>query len=665
MQLLIVESPAKAATLQAMLGPDYRVCATEGHIYDLPDDALGIDLEETFEARWKTARGQRNVLAGLRRDARDCDRVLLATDPDREGEAIADHLADALARTRVPTERIAFSEVTTEAVQAAVARPRALDGQLVAAQQARRVVDRLVGYSISPHLQRAVSSPRPLSAGRVQTAALRLVCEREHAVADFIPETRWDVEATFETAEGARLQATLVRAHGQKIDDDTLDEGASRHLAEHARDEDYTVCAVRRTTETLSPPPPLTTASLLQEGSSKHGLRPAEALRAAQQLYEGVELEDDIRVGLLTYPRTDSPRLAASAVATIRDLIARDFGVAYLPDRPPTHAVRSGSQNAHEAIRPTDFDRSPRSVRKFLTPAQFRVYRLAYDRAVASQMVSATLEKHIIDVADRAGRFAFRAEGSQITARGFLQLVDTAPSVRPLPPPVARGEAVRPVSLRQAQRAAERPERYTEAGLIEALETHGIGRPSTYVSTLDTLQARGYAVVRDRRLHPTDLGLRVSAFLTRRFPTLFDLGFTARLEADLDALAAGKADYTPTLRQFYHGRLVPALERPPPSVGTAPASPTALPPTPEPCERCGRPMVRRNGPHGAFLGCSNFPTCRHSRPIIETTGVPCPTCRSGQLVARTSKQGNSFYGCSRFPACRHAQSDIARTSSTP
>ena len=663
MHLLIVESPTKAATLQAMLGADYRVRATEGHIYDLPSDSLGIDLEETFEAQWKTAKGQRNVLAGLRRDAQGCDGILLATDPDREGEAIAQHLADALARTKVPSQRVAFSEVTTAAVQAAVARPRPLDPHLVAAQQARRVVDRLVGYSISPHLPRAVTSPHPLSAGRVQTAALRLLCEREHAIADFAPTPSWHVEATFQTAKGEAFSSRLVRVHRQTLEDDTLDEGASWHLAEEARARDYTVRAARQTSVSLPPSPPFTTSALLQTASEHHGLRPAETLRAAQQLYEGIELDDDMRTGLLTYPRTDSPRLAKEAVAAIRNVIARDFGVAYLPDRPTVHRSGAKSQDAHEAIRPTDFARTPRAVRKYLTPAQYRVYSLAYDRAVASQMAPAVLEKHTVEIADIAGRFVFQAEGARVTSRGFLQLGGDEPTPEPLPPSLEKAEAVIPTDLRQTKRPATPPERYTEASLIGDLETHGIGRPSTYASTLETLGERGYATARDRRLHPTDLGLRVCAFLTRRFPSLFDLDFTARLETTLDAVAAGREDYTPALRQFYHGRLVPALEHKPELA--PPNRQAALSATPEPCERCGHPMTRRSGPHGAFLGCSNFPTCRHSRPIVETTGVPCPRCGEGRLVARTSRKGQRFYGCSTFPACRHTQSDMAYTSASP
>ena len=493
MRLLIVESPAKAATLAGFLGPGYRVRATEGHVCDLPDEGLGVDVDGAFEAQWRTAKGKRNVLAALRRDAEGCERIFLATDPDREGEAIAHHLAEALARTKVPAARVAFGEVTEEAVRAAVARPRPLDAGLVAAQQARRVVDRLVGYAVSRHLQHAVRSPRPLSAGRVQTAALRLLCEREHALADFAPTPTWGVEAEFQTEGGEAFSARLVRAHGQPLGDGALDEGAAWQLAEAAMLEPYAAGSCRRTSERLPPPPPFTTAALLQAASEQLGLRPAEALRAAQQLYEGVELDDDVRVGLLTYPRTDGVRLARSAVAAIRHVIARDLGTDYLPDRPAAAPAKAAGrpQEAHEAIRPVAFERTPKAVRKYLTPVQYRLYRLVYQRAVASQAIPAVLERTEVESADPGGRFVFRASGARVTARGFLQIEGAEPETSALPALLGKGERLATVRIAQAKRTAEVPERYTEATLIGAMETRGIGRPSTYAATLETLAERG------------------------------------------------------------------------------------------------------------------------------------------------------------------------------
>ena len=615
MQLLIVESPTKAATLGTLLGDGYRVRATEGHIADLPDGELGVDTAGTFEATWTTAKGQRNVLAGLRRDAEGCSRVLLATDPDREGEAMAQHLADALARTKVPAARVSFGELTAPAVRAALTRLREVDAGLVAAQQARRVVDRLVGYAVSPVLQRAVASPRPLSAGRVQTAALRLVCERERAVADFAAAERWQVEAAFRTASGEPFSARLYRAHRQTLEDDTLDEGAAWHLAETARAEPFVVRSLRRTTESEKPPPPFTTAAFLQAASEHLGLAPGQAMRVAQQLYEGVELEDDRRVGLLTYPRTDGVHLAKTAVVAARDVVARDFGPGYLPPRPHRHAPppARGAQEAHEALRPADFSRAPKRVRKHLSPEQYRVYDLVYRRAVGSQVAAAVRERVTADLADAAGQFVFRAEGTRYRTRGFLQFGSTGLRDEPLPESLAEREPVTLDTITHRRSAAEPLERYTEAGLIGAMEEWRVGRPSTYASTLGTLAERGYTVGREGRLHPTDLGLRTGTFLVQRFPGLFDLDFTARMEATLDAVAAGQEAYQPVLHAFYHGALVPAL-RPPTSPGglAEPDAPGHGTPT---CPRCERPMVRRDGPHGPFFGCSGFPACRETRAV--------------------------------------------------
>ncbi len=660
MQLLIVESPAKAATLARILGDGYRVRATEGHVADLPDGDLGVDTEATFEATWTTAKGKRNLLAGLRRDAEGCTRVLLATDPDREGEAIAHHLAEALARTKVPTARVSFSELTAEAVRAAVQRPCSVDADLVAAQQARRVVDRLVGYAVSPVLQRAVESTRPLSAGRVQTAALRLLCRREREVADFAPAERWHVTATFRTADGEPFEARLYQAHRQVLEDDTLDEGAAWHLAEAARAERFTVRSVRRAAETLKPPPPFTTAAFLQAASDRLGLAPARAMRLAQQLYEGVELEEDERVGLLTYPRTDGVHMAKTALAAARDVVARDFGPGYLPPRPHRHTTREASStpSAHEALRPTDFARAPKRVRKYLAPEQYRVYDLVWHRAVVSQAASALRERTGAERAAAAGRFVFRAEGTSLRMRGFLQFERTTPSDEALEATLTEGEEVGVERVTHGQRLTEPPLRYTEAALVGAMEAHRLGRPSTYAATLAALTERGCKVVRDGCLHPTDLGLRTCAFLIQRFPALFDLGFTARLEATLDAVAAGREAYRPTLHAFYHDGLVPALRPPAPVVFPAAtpsgriAEPGAAGEGTAPCTRCGRPTVRRDGPQGAFYGCSGFPACRETRAVAEPAGERCPRCGTGRLVERTSKQGRSFVGCSAYPVCQ-------------
>jgi DNA topoisomerase-1 len=659
MRLLIVESPTKAEALASMLGPEYRVRATKGHVMDLPDDDLGVDTTDTFEGEWQTAKGQRNVLAGLRKDAAGCDKILLATDPDREGEAIAHHLTDALARTGVPTARVSFNEVTPETVRRAVARPRRIDGHLVAAQHARRVVDRLVGYTISPVLQRSVSSPRALSAGRVQTAALRLLCEREEALADFTPVERWHIQASFVTESGDAVEARLHRAYRQTLEDDTLDEGAAWHLVETMRPLQFRVRSVRTSTEALKPPPPFTTATLIEAASRHLGLDPAQTMRTAQQLYEGVELEDDVRVGLLTYPRTDGVRMAKSAIAAARNIIARDFGTGYLPPQPLRHTrPGAGEPEAHEALRPTDFDRAPKAVRKYLTPVQYRLYRLIWDRAVASQVTPATLERTTATIADAEGQFEFRAEGVRVRARGFLQFEAGGPEEASLAPSVTKGATVATRSLTHVRRLTTPPERYTEAGLVAAMEAHGIGRPSTFASTLATLRERGYAALDDGRLRPTDIGHRACTFLVRRFPSLFDLDFTAQLESTLDAIAAGKAAYRPALHHFYHSGLLPALNARPTAAslpGTRSGTTSSLHEPPA-CPRCNRQMTRRSGPHGAFYGCSGYPDCRETRPYVDPAQTRrCPRCEQGWIVQRTTKTGRSFEGCSAYPACDFAR----------
>jgi len=637
---------------------------------DLPDDDLGVDTADTFEGHWKTATGQRNVLAGLRRDAAGCDKILLATDPDREGEAIAQHLSDALARTGIKTARVSFSEVTPEAVRRAVARPRPVNADLVAAQHARRVVDRLVGYTVSPLLQRTVSSPRPLSAGRVQTAALRLLCEREEAIADFTPAERWSIEARFVTEAGETVEARLHRAYRQTLEDDTLDEGAAWHLVETMRPLRFTVRSVRRTTEALKPPPPFTTAALLEAASQHLGFDPAQTMRTAQQLYEGVELEHDALVGLVTYPRTDGVRMATSAVAAVRNVIARDFGTGYLPPQPLRHArPNAGEPEAHEALRPTDFDRPPKSVRKYLTPAQYRLYELVWNRAVTSQMAPAAVERTTATIADAGRQFDFRAEGARVRTRGFLQFQTGGPEESSLTSSLAKGATLATRRLAHTQRLTPPPEHFTEAGLVAAMEARGIGRPSTFASTLATLRERGYATLADGRLRPTEIGHRACAFLIRRFPSLFDLDFTAQLESTLDAIAAGKAAYRPALHHFYHNGLLPALNARP-TAASLPGARSGVRPSPhEPpaCPRCSRRMVKRSGPHGAFYGCSGYPDCRETRPFVDPAQTRrCPRCEQGWVVQRTTKTGRSFEGCSAYPACDFARwtSPAAQSSSS-
>jgi DNA topoisomerase-1 len=710
-KLVIVESPAKAKTIQRYLGAGYRVRASLGHVRDLPEKELGVDVETTFRPRYETLDRKKSTLTELRKEAEGAEEVLLATDPDREGEIIAWHLEEALKKKTRRIARVTFQEITREAVRGALARPRAVDAKLVDAQQARRVMDRLVGYTVSPFLWRAAraggaEAPAGLSAGRVQTAALRLVVEREKAIADFVPEDYFSLEATFETPEGERFRATLREAFGKRVGSPgekgvkqvlrTREEAEG--LVALARQAAYAVRSVETKTVTQKPPPPFTTSTLQQAASVQLRMSPEQAMRVAQQLYEGVEVEDGERAGLITYMRTDSTRLADEAVAALRDLIARDLGTEYLPPKPHTHGTKAHAQEAHEAIRPTHFERTPKALRKWLTPDQFALYRLIYYRTVASQMAAAVVDRTTVDVADAENRFVFRATGEVVRFRGFRQLYEE-PDVdekkkpaedrpaQPLPRSLRPGLPLKLAELEAEAHQTKPPPRYTEASLVKALEQHGIGRPSTYSQTLATIQQRGYVELKARKLHATDLGIRVCDLLVAHFPSLFDLGFTAEMEAQLDRIAAGGLGYRDALSPFYHDRLLAAVRAAEGGIGgrktvdrgqetggrrqeaehirPAVTPDVALPQSPEPpiarapdthaCPRCGKPMALRSGPTGRFWGCTGFPGCRTTQPWVDPEAVRCPACGEGRLVARRSKKGATFWGCTAFPACRHAQ----------
>ncbi|MEM8557759.1 MAG: type I DNA topoisomerase [Bacteroidota bacterium] len=716
MKLVIVESPAKAKTIQGYLGRGYRVRASLGHVRDLPRKDVSVDVEKTFKPKYETLSAKKKTMKSLRDEARRADQILLATDPDREGEIIAYHLAESLKRVCKDVARVTFQEVTKPAVQAAVRAPRRLDGPLIEAQQARRVMDRLVGYTISPFLWKTARGEQGLSAGRVQTAALRLLCEREMAIGDFVPEDYWSLDATFATEKGEQFGARLVEAYSEKVGSPSEreqgkvkrtipDEGTAAHLRDEAEMRLYAVRSLTKKTARIKPPPPFTTSTLQQAASARLKMSPKQTMRVAQQLFEGVEIGDgsrgnDERVGLITYMRTDSTRISDEAIASIRDLIARDLGLDFLPKSPHRHGKKSkNAQEAHEAIRPTRFDLTPKRIRKWLTPEQHKLYQLIFYRTVASQMAPAVVDRTTAEVASTDGAFVFLAKGEVTRFRGFRAVYDLGEShddsgeddaeqaargKQRLPESLRKGLPVNLLDLATNKHQTKPPPRYTEASLVKALERHGIGRPSTYSATIATLQNRGYAELKKRVLHATALGLRVCDLLVQHFPKLFDLGFTAKMEEALDQIAAGKRAYRDTLRTFYHDRLLAALHdaeaalasgRPPsgPSVrpaanASSPASTTASPSlTAAPsassddtprlgCPRCGKPLARRDGAKGPFYGCTGFPTCRHTMPFFDPRTSPrCPICHRGWLVERRAKSGNVFRGCSTYPACSHTE----------
>ena len=650
--LVVVESPTKARTLSRLLRRSYEVKASMGHVKDLPKSQLGINVAENFAPRYIVIKGKGPIIKELKEAARRASAIYMATDPDREGEAISWHLAELLSPVNPEIRRIEFHEITKEAVQRALKHPREINQHLVDAQQARRVLDRLVGYTLSPLLWRKVRGG--LSAGRVQSVALRLVVDREREIEAFTPQEYWSITAVFQTADGKTVPARLVARDGARIGTPAEDgatvirtEAEARALVEEVRAQGYAVGEVRRRDQLRHPAPPFTTSTLQQEANRRLGFSAARTMAVAQQLYEGLDVGDEGTVGLITYMRTDSVRVAASAQAEARAFVTRTFGDAYVPERPRQYRSRRDAQDAHEAIRPTSVARTPERVKPFLRADQYRLYRLIWERFVASQMAAAVLDTLSVDIT--GGPFLFRATGSRVTFPGFLILYreagdDGEAEPEGWLPPLTAGEALTLVDVTPAQHFTQPPPRYTEAALVRALEEKGIGRPSTYAPTIETIKKRGYVTSRDRRLVPTPLGRMVTDLLVEHFPEVVDIDFTASLEAHLDRVEEGRADWQQIVREFYEPfertlqraeAKIPVTELPEVEIG-------------EPCPQCGRPLVRKHGRFGEFIACSGFPACRYTRPL--GLGVACPRCGS-DLVARRTRRGRIFYGCSAYPAC--------------
>mgnify|MGYP000247997396 CR=1 FL=1 len=659
--LVIVESPAKARTIGRFLGPGYAVKASMGHVRDLPKSKLGVDVAHDFQPTYTVLKEKLPVVKELKESVQRARELILATDPDREGEAIAWHLIEATQAHDKPVRRIVFHEITEEAIREALAHPRGIDMRLVNAQQARRVLDRLVGYEISPLLWRKVKSG--LSAGRVQSVALRLVVEREREIQAFVPQEYWTIEVDLAplgngAQEPVPFAATLVRVRGEKPD--LPNEEAARAVARELEAAQYWVVSVKERQKQRRPAPPFTTSTLQQEAGRKLRFPVSLTMQVAQQLYEGVELGPEGSVGLITYMRTDSTQVAAAAQQRAREVIAARWGADFLPERPPVYAKKAkGAQEAHEAIRPTDPARDPDSVRPYLTPRQYQLYRLIWERFIASQMAPAIYDTVTVEIAagPKVGAdapYLLRATGSVVRFPGFLVVYregrdeDEADELdqRPLPP-LASGEVLRLLAVRPEQHFTQPPPRYSEATLVKTLEELGIGRPSTYAPTIETLKQRRYVVVEDRKLVPTELGMLVTDLLVQHFPDVVDVGFTSRLEEELDEIAAGERDWVPVVREFYEPfhRQVEEAEQ------TIERVRLADQPSGEVCELCGRPMVIKESRFGRFLSCSGFPECKNKRPLLEKIGVRCPRCGEGEIVVRRSRKGRTFYGCSRYPEC--------------
>lgn len=662
--LVIVESPAKAKTISKFLGRGFTVKASMGHVRDLPKSQMGVAIDKGFEPKYITVRGQGKTLQELRKAVKAADRVYLATDPDREGEAISWHLAEVLNLDTKSPNRIEFNEITKSAVQSALKSPRPIDTRRVDAQQARRILDRLVGYNLSPLLWSKVK--RGLSAGRVQSVALRLICDREDEIDAFVPQEYWTITAEFSPAKtgapAAVFEAKLHRIDGEKVE--LPNEASARAIVERAQGARFVVKEVVRKERRRNPAPPFTTSTMQQEASRRLGFSARRTMNIAQQLYEGLDIGDEGTVGLITYLRTDATRVSQEAQAEARRFIQERFGSEYRPEKPYQYKSRAGAQAAHEAIRPTSVYRRPEDVKPYLTRDQYRLYKLIWERFVASQMSPAVFDTVTVDI--EAEGLVFRATGSTLKFPGFMTVYiegrddDKARSQLSAEqeeepdetqgatlPPLEEGEPLVCRKIEPHQHFTQPPPRYTEAMLVKTLEELGIGRPSTYVQIMDTIERRrGYVTQIDKRFAPTQLGRLVVDLLKEYFPDIVDVEFTAQLEERLDRIEEGEADWRDVLQEFY----VPfeaALEHAKKEIEQVSIEDEV---TGVVCEECGRNMVIKWGRYGKFLACPGFPECKNTRPLLVEIGVACPQCGK-PLVERRSRRGRVFYGCSGYPDC--------------
>jgi DNA topoisomerase-1 len=696
--LIIVESPAKARTLKRFLGDRFDVRASMGHVRDLPEKEIAVDVEDGFKPRYEVVESRRKTINELRAAAKKDSEVILASDPDREGEAIAWHLAEVL-KLRDP-KRIEFHEITSDAVNRALQSPRVIDMRLVNAQQARRVVDRLVGYRLSPFLWSKVQ--KGIGAGRVSSVALRLVVDREEEIRKFVPVESWtvDVELSKKGAEQHFLARLLRPKQGGHSQSDSKEDKFEVHNESEAQEilrrlegASYQVTGVEQKRRTKSSNPPYITSTLQQDASSRLRMRPRVAMRVAQQLYEGVELGGEGSTGLITYMRTDSTRISAEADARVKGWIKGRHGERYVGAARAAKAV-PGAQDAHEAIRPTDVNRTPDSLRQHLSADQLKLYDLIWRRFVASRMAPAVYDQTQVEI--DGGDYLFRANGSVLTFDGFYKVWGRDENGENELPPLAQGEDLDYHGIKPEQHFSQAPPRYTEATLIKELEQRGIGRPSTYAPTVETIKDHGYVEVRERRLHPTHIGEAVNSLMVDHFKTISDDGYTAKLEKRLDEVESGKQEWVPVVKDFYgplqrmlsaaeeatpaetdevcpechEGHLVRKASRFGPFLGCSrypkckfrrALTPDGEAPQPklleEPCPNCGRPLQLRTGRYGEFVGCSGYPECKYiKRDPVQTeakpTGEKCPQCGDGELVERTGRYG-PFVACSRYPDCKY------------
>ena len=644
--LVVVESPAKAKTIEKFLGKKYTVKASMGHLRDLPKSQFGIDVEQDFEPRYINIRGKGDIIKELKNAAKQADAIYLASDMDREGEAIAWHLAQLL---KVPVDspcRIEFNEITKPAIQQALKNPRSIFLPRVDAQQTRRLLDRMVGYKLSPLLWRKVR--KGLSAGRVQSVAVNLICEREREIEKFVSEEYWTLAAKLrDKPRCALFEAQVVAKEGKKLA--LTNEAETMAATQELEEAVFIVAAKKEKERRRNPAAPFTTSSLQQEAARKLGFTTRKTMSVAQQLYEGLPVGGKGPVGLITYMRTDSTRIAESAQEEARAVIASRYGEAYLPPKAPVYSTKKMAQDAHEAIRPTHVELTPLEVESYLSKEQWRLYKLIWERFVASQMNAALYETVSVDLT--AGAYRLRANGSILKFAGFMILytegMDEGKEEKDVRLPVLEpGQEVKLHKMQPKQHFTEPPPRYTEATLVKTLEEKGIGRPSTYAPIIDTILQRGYVAKAEKKFYPTELGNLVLDLLKEYFKDIVDATFTASLEGQLDSIAEGRETRVAVLRDFYDTFAV-HLAKAEEEIGQV-ELPVEV--SDEICERCGRNMVVKQGRYGKFLACPGFPECRNAKPIIKDTGIACPKCQ-GKIIERRTKRGKVFYGCQRYPEC--------------
>lgn len=642
--LVIVESPAKVKTIKKFLGANYEVMASQGHVRDLPKSQMGIDLEHDYEPKYITIRGKGELLAALRKEVKKADKVYLATDPDREGEAISWHLAKALKLEDKDIYRITFNEITKNAVKASLKDARKIDMNLVDAQQSRRILDRIVGYSISPILWAKIK--RGLSAGRVQSVALRIICDREDEINAFIPEEYWTMEAAFDVkGEKKPLIAKFYGDKDGKIDIKTQEQ--MEKILEAVKKAEPEIESVKKSEKTKKAPLPFTTSTLQQEASKTLNFATQKTMRIAQQLYEGVDIAGRGSIGIITYLRTDSTRVADEAQAAAAEYISENYGEKYLSEANAGKKNDKKIQDAHEAIRPTDISLSPVMVKESLSRDQFRLYQLIWKRFAASQMAPALYETTSVKIA--AGDYRFTVAASKVVFDGFMSVYksdDDKEEANSLVKGIDNNSVLSLEDVSGTQHFTQPPAHYTEASLVKTLEELGIGRPSTYAPTISTIIARRYIVKENKNLYVSELGEAVNKMMIEAFPTIVDVNFTANMESLLDGVEAGTVKWKEIIRNFYPdlNTAIKEAEKNLENVEIADEETDVV------CEKCGRNMVIKYGPHGKFLGCPGFPECRNTKPYLEKIGVACPMCGK-DVVLRKTKKGRKYYGCEDNPEC--------------